>query len=283
MIEVDSQGSSGPPGRGGQTGQAGAAPPSAVPSVAGARRWWPWLGRPRAADLLCLAGITLSGVYGLVMIPLTPALIATHPVLLEILSGSDASIVAAGAFADIDSKLQLTVVVAAALPGLMKFDLLFWWAGVRWGPRAVERLGHHSSRMADLARRAGQRGSRFAGPAVLVSAFLPGVPAPLIYAAAGWAGLGLLAFAVFDLVGSLAWAALLAWFGYELGPSGAAAAHLVSRYALLATIALLVIAVAPHAWRVLRARPPRARTRRPGAAAGTSVGPAPEDRPDPVP
>jgi membrane protein DedA with SNARE-associated domain len=216
------------------------------------RRWRPWAGRPRAADLICFAGIVLSIGYGFAAIPLTPELIASHPVLLEMLTGSTASVVAAGAFSDIDSKLQLGVVIAAALPGLMMFDPLYWWAGRRWGDRAVEWLGHRNGRAAALVRRAGQRGSRFAGPLVLLSAFVPGIPAPLIYAAAGWAGLGLVPFLVCDAIGSLAWAALLAGLGYQLGPSGVTAANLASRYALVATIALLVIAVAPHAWHVRR-------------------------------
>jgi membrane protein DedA with SNARE-associated domain len=203
---------------------------------------------------VCFAGIVISGVYGLAMIPLTPALIATHPVLLEVLSGSTSSIVAGGAFSDVDSKLQVTVVVAAALPGLLKFDVLYWWAGVLWGQRAVEWVGHRSRRGAVIAQRAGQRGSTFAGPLVMVSAFLPVIPAPLVYAIAGWAGLRLVPFIVFDAIGSLAWAALLAGLGYQLGPSGVAAADLISRYALLATILLLAAAAAPHAWRVLRSR-----------------------------
>jgi len=209
----------------------------------------------------------LSLGYGFAAIPLTPELIASHPVLLEMLTGSTASVVAAGAFSDIDSKLQLSVVIAAALPGLMMFDPLYWWAGRRWGHRAVEWLGHRNGRAAALVRRAGQRGSRFAGSLVLLSAFLPGMPAPLLYAAAGWAGLGLVPFLVCDALGSLAWAALLAVLGQQLGPSGVAAANLASRYALLATIALLAVAVVPHAWHVRRSW----RDRRRGLAAAPVI------------
>jgi membrane protein DedA with SNARE-associated domain len=235
------------------------------------RRWRPWLGRPRAADLVCFTGIVLSIGYGFAAIPLTPELIASHPVLLEMLTGSTAAVVAAGAFSDIDSKVQLGVVIAAALPGLMMFDPLYWWAGRRWGHRAVEWLGRRNGRAAALVQRAGQRGSKFAGPVVLLSAFLPGIPAPLIYAAAGWAGLGLLPFLVCDLIGSLAWAALLAESGYQLGPSGVTAASLVSRYALLATIALLAIAVAPHAWHIRRSWRNRRQRLSPAPVAGTGL------------
>lgn len=254
-------GSHEPAGLPGMAGELTAPAPAAAPAVAAvapAARphgpgWRPWLGRPRARDLLCLAGFALSGLYALAMISLTPALIATRPVLLEMLSGSTSSIVAAGAFSDIDSKLQMAVVVVAALPGLMKFDLLYWWAGVLWGQRIVEMLGQRSRHAAAFARMAEKRGTRFAGPAVLLSAVLP-VPSPLVYAAAGWAGLRIVPFIIFDLIGSAAWAAWLAVLGYVLGARGVAAANLVSHYALATIFGLIAIAIAPHAWHALRAR-----------------------------
>jgi len=162
-------------------------------------------------------------------------------------------------------------VIAAALPGLMMFDPLYWWAGRRWGHRGVEWLGRRNGRAAALVQRAGQRGSRFAAPVVLLAAFLPGIPAPLIYAAAGWAGLGLVPFLVCDAIGSLAWAALLAELGYQLGPSGVSAANLASRYALVATIALLVMAVAPHAWYARRAWRDRRQPISPAPVTGTGL------------
>jgi membrane protein DedA with SNARE-associated domain len=276
----------GPPGPG--RGLPGDAPPdpgdaAAAPTVP-ARRWRPWTGRARVRDIACLAGLVLSSLYGLAMIPLTPSLISTHPVLLEVLSGSTPSIVAAGSFSDVDSKVQMTVVVAAALVGLMKFDLLFWWAGRLWGHGAVQWLGARNGRAAALARMAGQRGSRFAGLAVLLTGILPGVPAPLVYAAAGWVGLGLVPFLVFDLIGSAAWAALLAGLGYELGPAGVHAANLVSHYALLAIIAALVAVAAPHAWQIMRARRVRLAVVRAAMEAVPGVGALDnDDAAEPVP
>jgi membrane-associated protein len=203
----------------------------------------------------------VSGIYYFAMIPLTPLLIVTHPVLLELLSGSTSSIVAAGAFSDIDSKLQMTVVVAAALPGLMKFDLFYWWAGVLWGRRALMWFGSHGGRTADTVSVLERRGPRFAGPIVALSSFLPGAPTPLIYAAVGSVGLGPIAFLIFDTIGSTAWAILLGVLGYQLGPSGVAVANLVSRYTLISALVLLAIALAPQGWHLLRALRARARAR----------------------
>ena len=245
-----------PPGLPGSSGSAPgeAQPDPATAPATAAHRWRPWTGRARVRDIACLAGLVLSSLYGLAMIPLTPSLISTHPVLLEVLSGSTPSIVAAGAFSDVDSKLQLTVVIAAALAGLMKFDLLFWWAGRLWGHGAMHWLGARSGRAAALARLAEQRGSRWAGLAVVLTGILPGVPGPLVYAAAGWVGLGLVRFLVYDLIGTAAWAALLAWLGYVLGSDGVHAANLISHYALVAIIVGLIAVAAPHAWHVVRAR-----------------------------
>jgi membrane protein DedA with SNARE-associated domain len=247
------------PGQAGEVGEPGPAPGPGPPPDAPVERWRPWHGRPRARDVVCLTLLMVSLAYSLVMIPLVPVLIGTRPVLLEVLSGSNTAIVAAGSFANVD-RIPVVAVIAAAVPGLIKFDLLSWWAGVLWGPRAIHWLGGRSSRAARVISLAERRGSRFAAPAVAVAAFLSGLPAPLVYAAAGWVGLGPVTFLLCDALGSAAWAAVLAGLGYELGSDGVAAAHLVSRYALLATAVLIAAVAAPHVWRIVRAR--RARSRR---------------------
>jgi membrane-associated protein len=217
--------------------------------------WRPWSGKARARDVICLTVIMLSGFYGLAMIPLTPRLISTHPVLLEILAGSNSSTVAAGAFASVKSTLELGIVVLAALPGMMKFDLFFWWAGNMWGHRIIQMFAGRSRRAAKFAQRAERVSPRWAAVAVLMSAFLP-VPTPLVYAVAGWVGLPLLWFLICDVIGTAAWASLLATLGYVLGDDGVRAANLVSRYALITIIVLVVLAVVPHAWHVIRSQPP---------------------------
>ena len=183
-------------------------------------RWRPWHGRPRARDMLCALAIVVSAVYAVATIPLTPALIASHPVLLELLTGSTSSIMAAGAFSDVDSKLQLALVVAAAVPGLMRFDWVFWWAGRLWGHQIVEKLSRRSPRAAALASAIETRGRWFAGPLVALAAFLPDGVSTAIYAAAGWTGLPLIPFLLFDALGSAAFTTLAALGGYLLGSEG---------------------------------------------------------------
>ena len=210
--------------------------------------WRPWHGKPRTRDVLCLLAIVVSAVYALATIPLTPELISSHPVLLEVLTGGTSSIISAGAYADVDNKLQLALVVVAALPGIMRFDWVYWWAGRLWGHRIVERLGHRSPRMARLAGLAETRGRRWAGPLVALAAFLPSGASVAVYAAAGWAGLPLLTFVLWDTLGSAAWISVAAFGGYLLGSDGVILAGLVSRYATVTIIVLVITLIAPQAW-----------------------------------
>jgi len=252
--------------------------------------WVPWHGRPRAREVGCGIAIVVSAVYAVATIPLTPALIATHPVLLELLTGSNSSIVAAGAFSGVDSKLQLAVVVAAALPGMMRFDWVYWWAGRLWGHSIVVRLGHRSPRSAALASFVETRGRRFAGPLVALAAFLPSGASTAVYAAAGWAGLPLLPFILFDTLGSAAWTALLASGGYLLGSEGVTLANLASRYAFATVCVLVAATIAPplwHSWRERRARKPPVgqaaptAASYPGSVAGGPPAPGAERRAEP--
>jgi membrane protein DedA with SNARE-associated domain len=213
--------------------------------------WRPWHGRPRARDLICFFAIGVSCIYSMAMVPLTPALIASRPLLLEMLSGSNSAVVAAGSFCAVESKLALAVVIAGALPGMLRFDWAIWWAGRLWGNRIVEKLGSLSPRSATIAATAERRGTRFASGAVLLSALMPMSGAP-VYAAAGWVGLPLVSFMILDAIGCAAWATLLAVSGYLLGSRGVEVAELVARYALGSVSVLVAAAAGPYLWQKWR-------------------------------
>jgi membrane protein DedA with SNARE-associated domain len=216
-------------------------------------RWRPWQGQPRARDLFCFVAFAVSVIYGAAMIPITPELIASHPLLLELLSGSSSSIVVAGSFSAAGSKFALLQVIAAPLPGMLKFNWLTWWAGRLWGQRVAERLGSRSPRAAAIAATVHRRGARLAKSAVLLAALVPGSGVP-VYIAAGWVGLPLLTFLIFNTIGCVAWTAMLALCGYLLGSGGIALADLVSRYSLASVAVLALVTAAPYAWRARRAR-----------------------------
>jgi membrane-associated protein len=201
----------------------------------------PWEGKARKVDILCWAGITLSGLYYLALLPFRADLVGTHPILLEILNGSTEAIVAAAAFARIGHG-TLLVVMLASIPGLMKFDPLYWWAGRLWGERVIMLLfarRKSGMRYMEWARR---RGRVVIWPAMVLAPFLP-IPSALIYVIAGWEGMSLFTFVILDMIGSLMWAGMLAGLGYELGHSAVVVAQDISRYGLWFTIAIVAIII----------------------------------------
>src|SRR5215468_5990566 len=123
----------------------------------------PWQGKPRAADIICWLGIVLSGVFYWALLPLRVSLVGTHPVVAELLNGSTESIISAAAFARTGHG-TLVVVLLAAIPGLIKFDALFWWAGRLWGERFIMALPG-SRRAARHMPRIRRTGPRFTWPA----------------------------------------------------------------------------------------------------------------------
>jgi len=225
--------------------QAPQAPRDAEPA-GGQRSAWddprmPWAGRPRRVDVLCWAGIVLGGVYYWATLPFRAPLVGTHPVALELLNGSTEAIIAAAAFARIGHG-TLIVVLLAALPGLMKFDVLYWWAGRLWGERLITLLSGKRNRGHKYMRRVQRWGRKFTWPAVVISPFLP-IPTAIIFAVVGWAGMRLVTFLILDAIGTLLWAGMLAGLGYALGHHAVVVAQEISHYGLWISIALVVVIV----------------------------------------
>jgi membrane-associated protein len=201
----------------------------------------PWTGKPGRADILLWTAIVVSGIYYWAMLPFRAELVGTHPVLGELLNGSTESIIAAAAFARVGHG-TLVVVLLAAVPGLMKFDVIYWYAGRLWGERLILLLSGKRNRGVKYMDRVQRWGRKFTWPAVLVSQFLP-IPTAIIYAVAGWAGMRLVTFLILDAIGSLAWAGMLAGLGWELGHHAVVVAQKISHYGLWVTIALVVVIV----------------------------------------
>ena len=202
----------------------------------------PWSGKPERADIACWAGIVLSGFFYLALLPFRAALVGTHPLLGTFLNGGTESIVSASAFARVGHG-SLIVVFLAAIPGLMKFDILFWWAGRRWGERIILLMSGRRKAGQRAIERVHKWGRRFTWPAVLLATLLP-VPKAVFYVAAGWAGMSWVTFIILDLIGTVMWIGLLTGLGYALGRHAVAVAQTVSHYGLWVTIAIVVLVVA---------------------------------------
>ena len=228
-----------------ESAQAGErAPAAAAAAPEKADRWddprLPWHGKPRAADICCWLAIVVSGLFYWLLLPLRVSLVGTHPVVAELLNGSTESIISAAAFARAGDG-TLAVVLLAAIPGLMKFDAVYWWAGRLWGERFIMALPG-SRRVAKHMARVQRAGPKVTWPAVVASSFLP-IPRAIIYVIAGWAGMRLVTFLILDLIGVLLWASLLAGLGYALGHHAVVAAKTISHYSWWFTIGIVALSV----------------------------------------
>lgn len=196
----------------------------------------PWQGKATRLDkALLIAMVALIG-YGLVMMSLKPFLIASHPVLLQFMTGGYASTGAAAAFSRI-GQIPIWLVIIAGTIGMIKFDWLFWWMGRQWG-RGIIKLFANGDRAKRLAARAHELNPWLVRIAVIF-AMLPGIPAALVFAIAGWTGMRLLIFMVLDLVGALIMTGLVAGLGYSLGQWAVDVVLTIDKYALWVSLALI--------------------------------------------
>jgi membrane protein DedA with SNARE-associated domain len=202
----------------------------------------PWDGKAERADIFLVAAIAISGIYRLALLPATPNLVADHPVWLELLKGSITGMIVMGAKARVGDA-SLFVAVIAALPGLMVFNWLYWWAGRRWGKRALDFFIGNHPKAAQRTARLERLVHRYGWIAVVIAYFQP-LPNALIYAAAGWTRMRLATFLALDLLGSLLWIGFCVALGYAIGQSAVDVAKAVGRYALYLTIALIVVVFA---------------------------------------
>jgi membrane protein DedA with SNARE-associated domain len=201
----------------------------------------PWSGKARRVDILCWAGIILSGIFYWATLPFRASLVGTHPVALELLNGSTEAVVAGAAFARIGHG-SLVVVVLAGIVGLVKFDPLFWWAGRLWGERVIALFGGRRNRGAKYMARVHRWGRKFTWPAMIIAPFLP-IPTAIIFVVVGWAGMRLITFIILDIIGELLWVGTLAGLGYALGHRAVVVAQTISHYGLWISIGLIVLIV----------------------------------------
>jgi membrane-associated protein len=216
-------------------------------------RLTPWHGPPAREDKIILAAFALAGLMQFALLPLVPALVSSHPELLELIRGSTASIVNMGARARV-GETSIVAAVLLGVPSLMLFDWAFWWAGKRWGDAVfVWLLGGNGPRTERRLARLHRLEARFGPGAVVLAYFLP-VPTGLIYAAVGDGGMRLWVFLILDALGTMLWTGALALAGWELGQSAVDVADAVARYSLWVSLGLVVAIIV---WRSFRSRPPR--------------------------
>jgi membrane protein DedA with SNARE-associated domain len=217
----------------------------------------PWGAGAGRVDTAIVLLVGLYAAYSLASWPLVPALIGSHPLLLEILGGSTLADVTVGAHSRL-GELPLWLAVVAGVPGTMMFDWVFWWAGRRWGdralhlvlgrdpsPRGVERREARAARLDRMAERL--------GPAAVVLAYYLPVPSLLIYVAAGLSGMRLRTFLALDLLGTLLWVGPVVGLGYAVGKPAVDVVHRIDHYATVLTIVVVVLVIGVRTVRRRRA------------------------------
>ncbi len=213
----------------------------------------PWGEDGERADRTIALLILVCAAYWLALWPLVPALIGSHPLLLEIVGGSALAEVTVGAHSRL-GELPLWFAVVAAVPGSMMFDWIFWWAGRRWGDRALHLLLGRDPTPRGVARRTARvarlevTARRFGPAAVLLAYYLP-VPALLVYVAAGMSGMRLRTFLALDVLGTLLWVGPIVGLGYAIGKPAVDVVHQIDHYSTLLTLAVVLVVVVVQARR----------------------------------
>ena len=198
----------------------------------------PWKGSPSRSDILCWVGFSLTGVFGLAMLPLRPILLGANPVLLGFLTGSTSAMVTIGALAATGVGSWPLPLLLGAI-GIMKFDPLFWWAGRLWGRGLLEVMSGRSARAARAAARAERLAQRFGVIAILVTYLPIPLPGPIVYATVGAAGMRLRTFLVVDFLGALVSRAGYIWLGFALGQRAVDVVEVIARYSLWISLVLV--------------------------------------------
>ena len=207
----------------------------------GWRGFLPWQGRATRADWALMSTLLAVVAVALVLRPLKPFLLASHPAALEFLTGDLTAIGAAAAFARI-GELPLWLVVVAGAAGMVKTDWLLWWAGRQWGGGMI-RMFTTSERAQRFAGRAAEL-NPWVLRAAVVLAVAPGVPTPVVYVMAGWAGMRLGTFLLFDFAGALLMTGLVAGLGYGLGQRAVDLVLLVDKYASNVSLTMIGVTLA---------------------------------------
>jgi membrane-associated protein len=201
----------------------------------------PWEGKAQRADKVIVLAIMASAIYGYATLPLIGMLIDSHPVLLAAIRGGMTSIVNLGARASLgDGNLFVAIVIG--VPATIMFDWAYWWAGQRWGEHSLHMMLGQSRKTEARLVRVKHWTEKYGAILVVLSYWTP-LPTPLIYAAAGWAGMRLVTFLILDVIGTLLWTGTWAVLGYWIGQPIVTAVKQYAHYSNYAMIAIVVVIV----------------------------------------
>lgn len=207
------------------------------------RAWWddpamPWRHEPARADLVCMAALGIVAVYGLVMLPLRPAILGLAPQVHGSL-GYRTGVVMSGALAAVGDRWWPLVGVLASLM-TVKFSWIYWWAGRLWGRNIMDVWANGKSpRTARRWQRVWDLTHRYEAWAI-VATFLPlPIPSGVVYAALGAAGTRLRTFLTVTVASSAVTTGLYLWLGYSIGEPAVVIIDTYGRYLWYFSIVLV--------------------------------------------
>lgn len=217
------------------------------------REWWddpglPWHHKPEKADIACLSALGFVGVYGMVMLPLRPALLGLAPHVLGSL-GYRTGIVLTGALAATGDAWWPLVLVVGSLMAI-KFDWIYWWAGRLWGRNIVDVWAKDkSARSKRNFGRAWNLAHRYETLAIFLT-YLP-IPLPqgVIYVALGAAGTKLTKFLIVDMLAALVSTAIYLYLGFAIGEPAVQLVETYSQWLWKFSIALIIGMIAWAWWK----------------------------------
>lgn len=222
--------------------------------------WWedprmPWNhrgGKPGRADIGCFIAISVIGIYGLVLLPFR-ALLITQPYLYAAVAGSRTAVVTIGAMAaPPSSNPWWPVGLLLAILSIVKFDWIYFWAGRLWGQGLIEMVAGRSKRARRNAERAERLARKYATLAMLVT-FLPvPLPASVIYAALGAAGMSWRKFIFLDVLFAVLLQSGYLYLGYRIGAPAVEVVKVYADYALYVTLGILAFMLVSWWWRKRR-------------------------------
>ncbi len=224
------------------------------------KQWWddpalPWKHKPTRSDLLCWAALALVGIFGLVLLPLRPLLIA-NPYLGAWVTGGRTAMVSLGAFLRVDGSSPIPYWIIGTL-SLMKFDVIYWWAGRLWGEAIISSFIGKSKRAQRSAARALRITEKYSVLAILITYLPVPFPAALVYAAVGMAGMRLWVFLLIHLFGAGTAQALYLWLGWSIGEPAVEVVKVYANYMMYLSFGILAFMLATWWWR-RRTAPARA-------------------------
>ncbi len=211
--------------------------------------WWqdeglPWKKKPERADYAILIWFAVISIFSLILLPLRAYFIASAPDILAMISGSRSATAASGAWAGVGRMEHWPWVLLISSVMSVKFDWVYWWAGLRWGRGMIEVWAGQSKRAAKNYDRA-ERWAERLGPLGFFVAYIP-IPLPLmqvVFVLAGATKMSLTRFLIYDYIASTLW--LVGYFvlGWQLGEPVVAVLDSYAKFAGYVAIGLIVVII----------------------------------------